>query len=173
MQVGSQHWTVASLATGAAALVSLLLAFATTHWLYMKEKCKEPYLDFMNNTEYANLTMYTNVGILQICTWSHAGSEDAEGTVFVCINACTSVINIINIYEQRYFNHTNPLNSILTLSQHTQIRKVRPLSLSFKTVCLNTFCCKCTFICSQENCSVFTSSRGVKHFLMQLFPSFI
>lgn len=77
MHVGSQHWTVASLATGAAALVSLLLAIATTHWVYTTESCVIPYI-VENITILVNFSSFTNFGILQLCTLTVQSSGNPE-----------------------------------------------------------------------------------------------
>jgi len=83
MYVGSQHWTVASLATGAASLVSLLLAVATTHWLYMQENCAIP-VEIGNTTQSVNLTIVTNFGILQLCTLSFMdGQSPRDGNILL------------------------------------------------------------------------------------------
>ncbi|WAQ96437.1 CCG7-like protein [Mya arenaria] len=75
MYVGTQQWTVASLATGAAALVTLLLAVATAHWLYMREKCSKTiteHIEGFNYTFVVNFTLISNAGIWQLCTQNDA-----------------------------------------------------------------------------------------------------
>ena len=68
MRWGSQQWTVASLGSGAAALVALLLAVATAHWLHLTERCSSV-IDINENTSMTfNFTMYSNAGLWQICT---------------------------------------------------------------------------------------------------------
>ncbi|XP_045211536.1 voltage-dependent calcium channel gamma-5 subunit-like [Mercenaria mercenaria] len=74
MRTGLQQWTVASLSTGAMALVGLLLSFTTTHWLYMKETCSERYEISENLSVLLNLTMYSNAGLWRICL--HSGDEN-------------------------------------------------------------------------------------------------
>jgi len=71
MPVGTQQWTVASLATGSAALVSLLLAVATSHWIHMKEKCINTHSENISGvtvTLTLNMTLETHAGIWQLCT---------------------------------------------------------------------------------------------------------
>lgn len=76
MRNGLQQWIVASLSTGAAALVGLLLSFTTTHWLYMKESCTLLFEDEDNNSIRVNYTMYSNAGLWQVCT--HNGNENEK-----------------------------------------------------------------------------------------------
>lgn len=66
MRTGLQQWIVASLSTGAAALVGLLLSFTTTNWLYMIETCSE-IIPYENTTYTINYTMYSNAGLWRIC----------------------------------------------------------------------------------------------------------
>ncbi|KAL4240017.1 regulation of AMPA receptor [Mactra antiquata] len=68
-----QKWTVASLGSGAVALVGLLLSFTTTHWLYMEETCKMSE-KFMNLTVEVNFTMFSNAGLWRICS-RHGNAE--------------------------------------------------------------------------------------------------
>ena len=68
MRMTSQRWTVASLASGAASLVCLLLAVATTHWLHLVETCyRNEVFDGMNMSLWLNFTMWTNVGLWKVC----------------------------------------------------------------------------------------------------------
>ncbi|KAH3740619.1 hypothetical protein DPMN_047326 [Dreissena polymorpha] len=77
MYVKAYRWTVASLATGAAALVSLLLAVATAHWLNMREKCS--FVDDEINVT-AVLNLHTNAGIWKICLRLEDGTPHCTDT---------------------------------------------------------------------------------------------
>ena len=92
MRMTSQQWTVASLGSGAMALVCLLLAVATTHWLHLTETCyKFTTLPFegVNISLWANFTMWTNVGLWQLCSITDTGK---------CTSVIFTLVFIMTIY---------------------------------------------------------------------------
>ena len=102
MHMTSQTWTVACLGTGAMSLFSVLLAFATTQWLNLREECANTF-ELGNQSFTYNYTMVSNAGLWKLCARVIPGKINSnflfDLRLSIAVNSYGHVAKLSPFYE--------------------------------------------------------------------------